>query len=402
MSGLVSGDAEVAALLDREATRRAQTLQLVAGETTASPAVRAALASPLTDTYAEGYPGARYHGGCEVVDEIEQLAIDRAAALFGADYVNVQPHTGTSAASAVYAAFAQPGDPVLSLRLDQGGHQTHGSRANFSGRWFTPIHYGVRVSDERIDYDQIRELALLHRPRLLVAGSPTYSRLVDFGLLREIADEAECILWVAGAHLGGLIAAGAAPSPVADADVVTLVTHKVIRGPRGGLILGAEQHRTALSKAVFPFTQGAPAMNVVAAKAIALGEAATAEFAEYVSTAVANARALAAELTVRGLRVVTGGTDTHLAVVDVSAVGLSGKQAQGRLHEAGIVVDKAVLPFDTRPPAQGSAVRIGTPTLTLAGGRPEMMGTVADLFVDALAGGAAARVRAAVAALLAG
>lgn len=396
-------DAELATLIDRETWRRAQTLQLVAGETVASPAVRRILATPLADTYAEGYPGARYHGGCEVVDEIEELAIARAASLFGAEYVNVQPVSGTAAASAVYAAFAQPGDPVLSLRLDHGGHQTHGSRANFSGRWFTTIRYAVGEVDELVDYDQIRDLALLHRPRLLVAGSATYSRLFDFPTLRQIADEAECILWVDAAHLGGLVAGGVAPSPVPHADVVTMVTHKVLRGPRGGLLLGADRHRAALQKAVFPFTQGAPSMHVIAAKAATFAEAATATHAHYVSRTVENARALAAALTERGLRIVGGGTDTHLAVVDVSATGLSGVQAQQRLHDAGIVVDKAVLPFEHRPVAEGSAIRIGTPIATLAGADAAAMTQIADWMVAALSDPSQhARIRGSVAELLGG
>ncbi|WHU45262.1 serine hydroxymethyltransferase [Gordonia sp. L191] len=396
-------DAELATLIDRETRRRAQTLQLVAGETIASPAVRRILATPLADTYAEGYPGARYHGGCEVVDEIEELAIARAASLFGAGYVNVQPVSGTAAASAAYAAFAQPGDPVLSLRLDHGGHQTHGSRANFSGRWFTTIRYAVGEADELVDYDQIRDLALLHRPRLLVAGSATYSRLFDYPTLRQIADEAECILWVDAAHLGGLVAGGVAPSPVPHADVVTMVTHKVLRGPRGGLLLGADRHRAALQKAVFPFTQGAPSMHVIAAKAATFAEAATAAHARYATATVENARALAAALTERGLRIVSGGTDTHLAVVDVSTTGLSGVQAQQRLHGAGIVVDKAVLPFDPRPVAEGSAIRIGTPIATLAGADGGTMTQIADWMVAALSDPSQhARIRGSVAELLAG
>ncbi|MEP9395460.1 serine hydroxymethyltransferase [Gordonia sp. VNK1] len=396
-------DAELGDLVGRESRRRAQTLQLVAGETIASPAVREIMASSLGDTYAEGYPGARYHGGCSVVDEIEELAIARARDLFGADYVNVQPLSGTTAASAVYAAFAQPGDPVLALRLDHGGHQTHGSRANFSGRWFTPIQYSVSVTDELVDYDQIRELALLHRPRLLIVGSPVYSRLFDFEILRTIADEAECILWVDAAHLAGLVAGGAAPSPVPYADVVTLVTHKVLRGPRGGVILGTAEHGAALGKAVFPFTQGAPSVHSIAAKAATFAEAATPEFADHVSAVVANARALARGLTARGLRIVSGGTDTHLAVVDVSSLGLSGIEAQRLLQGAGIVVDKTVLPFDQRPVAEGSAVRIGTPIATLAGADADMMDTVADWCVRALPDpGEHARIRADVAAMLGG
>lgn len=396
-------DAELGALVERESARRATTLQLVAGETRASRAVRAIMASDLGDIYAEGYPGARYHGGCEVVDEIETLADERGAALFGAEYVNVQPMSGTAAASAVYAAFAQPGDPVLALRLDHGGHQTHGSRANFSGRWFNPVQYSVSPTTELVDYDQIRDLALLHRPRLLVVGSPSYSRLFDYQVLRTIADEAECILWVDAAHLAGLVAGGAAPNPVPYADVVTLVTHKVLRGPRGGVILGAGEHRAALAKAVFPFTQGAPAVNSIAAKAAVFAEASTPDYAEHIAAVVDNARVLSAALTRRGLRIVSGGTDTHLAVVDVSAVGLSGLEAQRRLHACGIVVDKAVLPFDKRPVAEGSAVRVGTPIATLAGADAQTMDAIAEVFVQALTGpDDPTRIRAAVAEMLGG
>ncbi|GAA1481874.1 serine hydroxymethyltransferase [Gordonia sinesedis] len=396
-------DPAVADLIAREERRRRDTLQLVAGETVATPGVRTALASVFGDVYAEGYPGRRYHGGCENADELEHLAVSRATELFGAEYVNVQPHSGSAAASAVYAAFTQPEDPVLALRLAHGGHQTHGSRANFSGRWFNPIQYTVRESDELIDYDQIRDLALLHRPRLLVAGSATYSRLIDYSILRQIADEVDCVLWVDAAHLAGLVAGGAAPSPVPYADVVTLVTHKVLRGPRGGILLAAERHASALTKAVFPFTQGGPALNVIAAKAVTCAEAATPEFAAHVSAVVANARALARELVARGLRVVGGGTDTHLAVIDVSALGLSGVEAQRRLEAAGIVVDKAVLPYDPRPVAEGSAIRVGTPIATLAGADPATMGTIAGLMVDALSDGAdPARIREEITRLLAG
>ncbi|MFW0797438.1 serine hydroxymethyltransferase [Gordonia sp. CPCC 205515] len=377
-------DPEVADLVAQESRRRATTLQLIASETPASPAVRAALATELGTKYAEGYPGARYHGGCEVVDEIERLAIARTAATFGADYVNVQPLSGSIANLAVYAAFAQQGDPILALRLDQGGHQTHGSRANFSGRWFLPIHYGVRETTERIDYDALRELALVHRPRILVAGSTSYSRHIDIAALRSIADDAEAVLWVDAAHTAGLAAAGVAPSPVPHADVVTLATHKVLRGPRGGIILARADHHDVLQKAVHPFIQGGPSMNSIAAKAVCMREAGTPEFADYATTMVAAAARLAAELAERGLRIVTGGTDIHLAVVDVSGLGLTGVQASERLAAAGIVVDKAVLPFDTQPPAQGSAVRVGTSAAVLAGLGVDDMPAVAECIVAAL------------------
>ncbi|WP_083207522.1 serine hydroxymethyltransferase [Gordonia sp. UCD-TK1] len=382
--GAPTGDAAVDALVSREVGRRRDTVQLLASETDPTPGVRAAMASVFDAKYAEGYPGARYHGGCDVADELEELAVGRARALFGAAYVNVQPLSGSAANLAVYAAFAQPGDPVLALRLEHGGHQTHGSRANFSGRWFSPLHYEVRRDDELVDYDQVRDLALVHRPRILVAGAASYSRTFDFPTLRRIADEAECILWVDAAHLAGHIAAGLLPSPVPHADIVTLSTNKVIRGPRGGVILARAEHGEALRKAVFPFVQGGPAMHAVAAKAVACAESGTDEFAGYVRRAVDNARGLATELASRGARVVSGGTDIHLAVVDVSGFGISGMEAQHRLGAAGIVVDKAVLPFDTRPVSEGSAIRIGTPVATERGMTAAMHPIVADAMAAAM------------------
>ncbi|AFR48497.1 serine hydroxymethyltransferase [Gordonia sp. KTR9] len=382
--GALTGDATVDTLLGREAGRRRDTLQLLASETEPTPGVRAAMASVFDAKYAEGYPGARYHGGCEVADELEELAVDRARALFGAEYVNVQPLSGSAANLAVYAGFAQPGDPVLALRLEHGGHQTHGSRANFSGRWFSPLHYEVRPDDELVDYDQVRDLALVHRPRILVAGAASYSRTFDFAVLRQIADEAECILWVDAAHLAGHVAAGVLPSPVPHADIVTFSTNKVIRGPRGGVILARAEHGEALRKAVFPFVQGGPAMHSVAAKAVAFAESGTDEFADYARCAVENARAIAAELSARGARVVSGGTDIHLAVIDVSGLGISGMEAQHRLGAAGIVVDKAVLPFENRPVSEGSAIRIGTPVVTERGMTSAMHPVVVDAMVDAM------------------
>ncbi|MFI8773069.1 serine hydroxymethyltransferase [Gordonia sp. NPDC062954] len=384
MAGSLS-DPQVADLLERETRRRDSTLQLLAGETPASPAVRAALTSDLGAKYAEGYPGARYHGGCSVADEVENLAIERAAALFGADYVNVQPLSGSIAGLSVYAAFAQPGDPILALGLRHGGHQTHGSRANFSGRWFAPIHYGVRRSDERIDYTELRDLALLHRPRIIVAGASSHSRSFDFALLRTIADEAEAILWVDAAHLAGLVAGGVVDSPLPHADVVTLSTHKVLQGPRGGMILARDEHRAVLQKAVHPFVQGGPSMNSIAAKAVCLRESGGEGFAQYAAATVTSAQRLGEALTAAGLRVVSGGTDLHLAVVDVSERGLTGIEAQHRLASAGIVVDRAVLPFDSRPVTEGSAIRFGTPCAVLAGLGPDAMGDVADWMMRALA-----------------
>ncbi|MBD0863699.1 serine hydroxymethyltransferase [Gordonia sp. zg691] len=381
---LPTGDADVDALIGREVRRRQSAVQLLASETEPTVGVRAAMASVFDAKYAEGMPGSRYHGGCEVADDLEELAIARAGELFGAEYVNVQPLSGSAANLAVYSAFAQPGDPVLALKLEHGGHQTHGSRANFSGRWFSPLHYEVRREDELIDYDQVRDLALVHRPRILVAGAASYARPFDYPLLRQIADEAECILWVDAAHLAGVVAAGLLPSPVPYADVVTLSTNKVIRGPRGGIILAREQHREALRKAVFPFVQGGPSMHTIAAKAVACAESRTEGFAGYVRSSIDNARALGAELAARGVRVVSGGTDLHLAVIDVSALGISGAQAQYRLRAAGIVVDKAVLPFDTQPVTVGSAIRIGTPVATERGLTPELAPALADAMIGAM------------------
>ncbi|WP_461418179.1 serine hydroxymethyltransferase [Gordonia sp. GN26] len=384
-SGIDStGDPQIDMLIERESSRRRTWLQLLASETEPTAGVRAAMASTFDSKYAEGRPGSRHHGGCEIVDELEELAIGRARDLFGAGHVDVQPLSGSAANLAVHAAFAQPGDPVLALRLEHGGHQTHGSRANFSGRWFSPLHYEVRRDDELVDYDQVRELALVHRPRMLVVGGTTYSRSFDYPLLREIADEAECILLVDAAHLAGHVAAGLLPSPVPHADVVTFSTNKVFRGPRGGVILARTEHADALRKAVHPFIQGGPSMHAIAAKAVAFHDAGTEEFAAYAAAAARNAGDLADALTARGLRVVSGGTDTHLAVVDVAALGISGTEAQKRLNRAGIVVDKAVLPFDERPVAEGSGIRIGTPVATSRGLTPEMIPSVADAMLAAM------------------
>lgn len=374
----LADDPQLAALLRAETERRHGTLQLLAGESQASSAVRAVMAGDLADKYAEGHPGARFHGGCEIVDEIEELATARARDLFDAEYANVQPLSGSAAGQAVYAAFAQPGDPVLALRLMHGGHQTHGSRANFSGRWFSPVFYGVRPDDERIDYDQVRDLALVHRPRIIVAGSATYSRHIDFATLRAIADESDAVLWVDAAHLAGLVAGGVAPSPVPYADVVTVNTQKVFWGPRGGVLLARAEHAEAVAKAVYPFLQGGPSCHTIAAMAATFEQARGADYREYARRVVDNAAALSAALAERGLRTASGGTDTHLAVVDVSSRGHTGRSAATVLGQAGIVVDKAVLPFDPAPVALGSAIRVGTPVAAARGMRPEEMAAVAQ------------------------
>lgn len=377
-------DPEMAGLVDREHERTVSSLSLIASETLSIPAVREAVAGDLADKYAEGYPGTRYHGGCGVVDEIENLATLRARELFGAEHANVQSHSGTSANLAVHAAFAQPGDPVMALKLAHGGHQTHGSRANYSGRWFHPLGYGLRQDTETLDYDAIRDMARIHRPRILVAGASSYSRLIDYTVLRSIADEVDCVLWVDAAHIAGLVAAQVVPSPVSIADVVSGATHKVLRGPRGGFLLSRADHSVAVDKAVYPFSQGGPALNVIAAKAVAFADAATTEFRTYARRAVDNCGALSAALAGRGLRSVSGGSDTHLVVIDVTELGISGAEAQRRLEHARIVCDRAALPFDSRPPGQGSGIRVGTAVATARGLLPEHMEALAELMVAAM------------------
>ncbi|WP_132993844.1 serine hydroxymethyltransferase [Gordonia zhaorongruii] len=381
---LATVDPEISGLIDAEHRRRMSSLQMLAAETLATPAVRAAVGSVLADKYAEGYPGHRYHGGSEVVDEVERIAVQRARDLFGAEYVNVQPLSWALANFAVYAAFAQPGDQVLSLSLRHGGHQSHGSRANLSGRWFSVLNYEVRRDTERVDYDRIRDLALIHRPRILVAGGTGYSRTWDFAAMRTIADEADCILWVDGAHLMGLAAGGVLSSPVPYADVVTVSTNKVMRGPRGGLLLARRAHADPLSRAVYPFLQGAPAMHSIAGKAVAFAESATPSYRRYAADVAASAAAIADGLTARGMRVVSGGTDTHLAVVDVSSLGVTGREAARRLAASGVVVDKAVTPFDTAPVTDGSAIRFGTSSITAGGVVPADAPAIVDAMVAAM------------------
>ena len=381
---LAAADPAMAELIAREQRRRDSGLQLLAAESVATPAVRAAMASVLSDKYAEGYPGRRFHGGCAVVDEVEELARARARALFGAEYVNVQPLSWVLANLAVLAAFAKPGDQLLSLSLRHGGHQTHGSRANSSGRWFNVVNYGVRRDTEQVDYEKLHELAMIHRPRILVVGGTSYTRLWDLPRLRAIADEAECILWVDAAHLAGLVAGGVLASPVPYADVVTVATNKVIRGPRGGLLLARGEHAEALDRAVFPFLQGAPAMHAVGAKAVAFAESATPHFQAYAGAVAGTARDLVAALATHGLRPVGGGTDTHLGIVDVSSLGLTGREAAARLAASGIIVDKAVTPFDAAPVTEGSAIRFGTAAAVAEGLRAAQIPALADLMRAAL------------------
>ncbi|MGH3926368.1 MAG: serine hydroxymethyltransferase, partial [Pseudonocardiaceae bacterium] len=336
-------------------------------------AVLAALGSTLSNKYAEGYPGRRYYGGCGEVDKAENIGIQRAKELFGAEHANLQPHSGASANLAVYAAFCQPGDKVLAMSLPHGGHLTHGSKVSFSGRWFTPVPYTVRADNELIDYGQVRDLAVEHRPKMIIAGATAYPRLIDFAAFREIADEVGAILFVDAAHFIGLVAGKAIPSPVPHADVVSFTTHKVLRGPRGGMIVCREQHAKAIDKAVFPFSQGGPLMHSVAAKAVALKEAAGPDYKAYAAQVVVNAVALAKSLEGEGMRAVSGGTDTHLALIDLRNLGVSGAEAEARAGAARITLNKNAIPYDPAPPMTASGIRVGTPAVTTQGmAEPEM------------------------------
>jgi glycine hydroxymethyltransferase len=376
---LASTDPEIAGVVLGELERLRGGLQLIASENLTSPAVLAALGSTLSNKYAEGYPGKRYYGGCEQVDVAEELGMARARELFGAEHANLQPHSGASANLAAYAAFCEPGDVVLAMDLKQGGHLTHGSKVNFSGRWFEAVSYGVRQDTELIDYDQVRDLALAHQPRMIVAGATAYPRLIDFSAFRAIADEVGAILMVDAAHFIGLVAGKVIPSPVPFADVVTLTTHKVLRGPRGGMILCRAEHAKAVDKAVFPFSQGGPLMHTVAAKAVALREAASVEFQGYATQVVANAAALAKGLEAEGMRVVSGGTDTHLALLDVRPLDVTGAEAERRCGAAGITLNKNAIPFDPAPPAVASGIRIGSPSVTTQGMTEPEMAEIARL-----------------------
>ncbi|WP_405773043.1 serine hydroxymethyltransferase [Streptomyces sp. NBC_01538] len=374
-------DPELAEVLLGETERQATTLQLIAAENFTSPAVLAALGSPLANKYAEGYPGARHHGGCEIVDVAERIAVDRARALFGADHANVQSHSGSSAVLAAYAALLRPGDTVLALGLPYGGHLTHGSPANFSGRWFEFVPYGVDAESGLIDYEQVRALARTHRPKAIVCGSIAYPRHIDYAAFREIADESGAYLIADAAHPIGLVAGGAAPSPVPYADVVCATTHKVLRGPRGGMLLCGAELAERVDRAVFPFTQGGAQMHTIAAKAVAFGEAATPAFTAYAHQVVANARVLAAGLAAEGLAVTTGGTDTHLITADPAPLGVDGRSARGLLSAAGMVLDCCALPH-----GQARGLRLGTAALTTQGMGEAEMARIAVLFASVLRG----------------
>ena len=372
-------DPEIFAAIGRETERQRYNLELIASENIVSEAVLEAQGSVLTNKYAEGLPGRRYYGGCEFVDQVEQLAIDRARALFGAEGANVQPHSGAQANMCVYFAELEPGDTILAMNLSHGGHLTHGSPVNFSGRFFRVVPYGVRESDGRIDLDQVRELARRERPKMLVVGHSAYPRAIDFAPFRAIADEVGATVMADMAHFAGLVAAGIHPSPVPHCEFVTTTTHKTLRGPRGGMILFREAHAKTINASVFPGNQGGPLMHVIAAKAVALKEASSPEFRAYQRQVVANAQALGQGLVRRGFRLASGGTDNHLLLVDLRGTELSGKVAQETLDKARITVNKNAVPFDPRPPFVTSGIRLGTPAVTTRGMREVEMDAIAEL-----------------------
>ena len=397
-------DPEIADVVVGELDRLRGGLQLIASENFTSPAVLAALGSTLSNKYAEGYPGRRYYGGCADVDKAETIGIERAKELFGADHANLQPHSGASANIAVYGAFLAPGDTVLAMSLPMGGHLTHGTKVSFSGKWFHAVHYGVAQDTEDIDYDQVRDLARAHRPKMIICGGSAIPRLIDFAAFREVADEVGAILLVDAAHFIGLVAGKAIPSPVPYADVVTFTTHKVLRGPRGGMLVCKSEHAAKLDKAVFPMMQGGPLMHAVAAKAVALKEAATPEYQAYARQVVANAQVLTDGLVAEGMRAVTGGTDTHLALLDLQALGVTGAEAEARCDAAGIVLNKNAIPYDPQPPSVASGIRVGSPSVTTQGMGEGEMKEVASLIARAVRDGGDERVareiRAAVTALV--
>jgi glycine hydroxymethyltransferase len=379
-------DRELFDLIDREVERQNSTVQLIASENFTSPAVMQATGSVLTNKYSDGYPGKRYYGGNEVIDEVETLAVERAKSLFGAAHANVQPHAGANANMGVYLALLDPGDTVLGLRLDQGGHLTHGSPVNASGKLYDFVAYGVTPSDERIDFDQVRDVALEHRPKIIVAGATAYPRIIDPQPFRDIADEVGAYFMFDAAHIAGLIAGGVHPSPVPVADIVTFTTHKTLRGPRGGAILCTQELAQTIDKAIFPGLQGGPLDHVMAAKAVAFAEAATDDFKDYAAQIVRNAEALAKGLASRGLRLVSGGTDNHLLLVDLRSYDeeLSGKKARLALDRAGISLNENTVPDDPRPPYITSGLRIGTPAVTTQGMGEAEMDTIAELIVRTL------------------
>jgi glycine hydroxymethyltransferase len=377
-------DPEVYALIQKETARQEENLELIASENITSRAVREAVGSVMTDKYAEGYPGKRYYGGCEYYDEVERLAIERAKQLFGAEHANVQPHSGANANMAVYFAVLQPGDTYMALDLAQGGHLTHGSPVNFSGILYKVVHYGVRRDTETIDYDQLRELARAHRPKLIVGGATVYPREIDWAALRAIADEVGAYLMADIAHPAGLIAAGEYPSPIPYADFVTTTTHKTLRGPRGGMILCRAEYAALIDKTVFPGLQGGPLMHQIAGKAVCFHEALQPEFKLYQQQVKANARALADALQAEGFRLVAGGTDSHLMLIDLTSLGMTGKLAQQVLDSVNITTNKNMIPYDTQKPFVTSGIRVGTPAVTTRGMREPQMAIIANLIARAL------------------
>lgn len=383
-TSLAESDPALFAILEREKARQQSHLELIASENHSSAAVREANGSVLTDKYAEGYPGKRYYGGCDVVDEAERLAIERVCALYGCEAANVQPHSGASANMAVYFTFMKPGDTLMAMSLAHGGHLTHGSPVNFSGQLYQVAAYGVRESDEQIDYDALRQTALETRPKVIVSGATAYSREFDFAFIRKVADEVGALHMCDMSHYSGLIAGGAYPSPVPHAHVVTSTTHKSIRGPRGGMILGEADKIAAINKTVFPGLQGGPLMHVIAAKAVAFGEALRPEFKEYARQVVANAKALAGALTGQGFRIVSGGTDCHLMLVDLRPFGVTGKVAQEALDRAHITTNKNAIPNDPEKPFVTSGLRLGTPAVTTRGMGEAEMATIAGLIAQVL------------------
>ncbi len=367
MSSLIEQDPDIGRAIQNEIERQRNNINLIASENFASESVLEAQGSVFTNKYAEGYPGRRYYGGCEFVDVVEQLAINRAKNLFGSDHANVQPHSGAQANMAAYFATIQPGDTIMGMSLDQGGHLTHGASVNFSAKIYDVVQYGVDRELETIDYDAVERLAKEHRPKLIVTGASAYTRIIDFPRFRSIADEVGAKLMVDMAHIAGLVAADEHPSPVSHAEIITTTTHKTLRGPRGGMILCDEAHRRAINSAVFPNMQGGPLEHVIAAKAVALGEAMKPEFVEYQRGIRANAAALADELRAGGLRLVSGGTDNHIVLVDLTPMDITGRQAEEALGEANIVVNRNAIPYDKKPPRTASGMRLGTPSITSRG-----------------------------------
>lgn len=384
MTHLTQADPEIADAITHEINRQRQGLEMIASENFVSEAIMETTGSPLTNKYSEGYPGRRYYGGNEWIDVVENLARDRAKLLFGAEHANVQPHSGSQANMAVYFSFLQPGDTILAMDLAHGGHLTHGSPMSFSGKLYHIVSYGVRKDTEQIDYDDVRAIALREHPKLIIAGASAYPRVIDFAAFRKIADEVGCPLMVDMAHIAGLVAGGAHPSPIPFAEYVTTTTHKTLRGPRGAMILCRQQFATAVDKTVMPGMQGGPLDHVIAAKAVCFKEALEPSFKDYARRIVENAQVLAETLTARGLRLISGGTDTHLILIDVTPLGIGGKQAETALDAVGIYCNKNMIPFDQRKPLDPSGIRLGTPALTTRGFTTAEMKTIGEAIADTL------------------